>query len=241
MLNHYLTKSTSLSFKDVDTAKGIVTGYFSAFDIPDSDGDVIRKGAYAKTITERGPKSSQPRIKHLLDHNTTKAIGKLLELEEDATGLRYVSQLGSHTLGKDALAMIQDGIITEHSVGFKTIREQQQGDYNEITEILLWEGSSLQAWGANPFTPITDIKSQLAANPDHMEKVFARFDKLCKALTGGNYSDETFELLQIEQNQIKQAIKETLTVAPVTDHPTAEAKKNAELLQLFRKELKLTY
>lgn len=238
MLNPYLTKSTSLSFKDVDTAKGIVTGYFSAFDIKDSDGDIIRKGAFAKSISERGPKSSQPRIKHLLDHNTTKAIGKLLELEEDGTGLRYTSQLGSHTLGKDALLMIQDGIITEHSIGFKTMREQQQADYNEITEVLLWEGSSLQAWGANPYTPITDLKSALKENP---AKLFERFRKLTKAITSGTYTDETFELLEIEQKQIEQAIKETLTVAPPADGTqTAEPNKDAELLQLFRKELKLT-
>lgn len=237
MSNHYSYKSTGLTIKDVDTAKGIVTGYFSAFDLPDSDGDIIRKGAYAKTIAERGPKSTQPRIKHLLDHDTTKAIGKILELEEDSTGLRYVSQIGSHTLGKDALAMIQDGIITEHSVGFKTVREQKQGDYNEISEILLWEGSSLQTWGANQHTPITGFKSLSKENP---KALFERFRTLTKALKNGQLSDETLELLEIEQNQIEQVLLDTLTVAPVIDHPTAETHKAADLVQLFKQELNLS-
>jgi phage head maturation protease len=65
-------KSFDYSIKgaDIDASKGIVTGYFAAFNNKDSDGDIIVKGAFAKTIKERGPQSSKPRIKHLLDHGS---------------------------------------------------------------------------------------------------------------------------------------------------------------------------
>lgn len=33
------------------------------------------------------------------------------------------------------------------------------GGYNEITEAKLYEGSSLQGWGANEMTPITGMKT----------------------------------------------------------------------------------
>ena len=44
----YTTKNTSLELKDVDTEKGTVAGYFSAFDNIDSHGDIMRRGSYAK-------------------------------------------------------------------------------------------------------------------------------------------------------------------------------------------------
>ena len=43
------------SIKDVDQTQGIVTAYAAAFGNEDADGDVIHRGAFAKTIAERGP------------------------------------------------------------------------------------------------------------------------------------------------------------------------------------------
>ena len=48
-----LYKSFEYGIKDIDSSKGIITGYFSAFNSKDSDGDIIFKGAYSKTIQER--------------------------------------------------------------------------------------------------------------------------------------------------------------------------------------------
>lgn len=219
----YEIKNAPLVIKDIDSIKGIVSGYFSAFGNVDSDRDIINKGAYAKTILEKGPKSNKPRIKHMLDHDTTKGIGKLLELEEDSTGLAYVSQLGRHTLGRDALLMYEDGLITEHSVGFKTVRDQQAGEnIREILEINLYEGSALQGWGANEFTPVTGIKSIAEYKPSDL---FKRLDILLKALKDGKYSDETFLNIEIEYAQVKQAVLDLNdpTLAPGADsaHPNA--------------------
>jgi len=229
MVNLYCYKSIPLKVKDIDAKQGIVSGYFSAFGMPDSDGDIIKKGAYAKTIQERGPKSSQPRIKHLLDHDTTKAIGVIQELTEDDYGLFYVSKLGTHTLGKDALLMYEEGIITEHSVGFKTVKEQKSGEYNEMTELMLWEGSGLQCWGANPNTPVAGVKSLVKDSPD---KVFDRLDKLTKALKSG-YTDDTIQLFEIEIQQIKQAIKDSLAEPPKSTHSEPD-NTNADILNTLK-------
>ena len=40
--------------KDIDEKSGIVKGYGSIFGNIDSDGDIISKGAYTKTIKENG-------------------------------------------------------------------------------------------------------------------------------------------------------------------------------------------
>lgn len=200
----------SISFKDVDGKKGIVTGYFAAFNNVDSDGDIIRKGAFERTIRENGPKSAKPRIKHLMNHNTSLPLGVVTELKEDDHGLYYESRLGGHSLGQDFIKMVESGLITEHSIGYRTVKRNQIQDYDgyqknpsagwfELTELKLWEGSSLTAWGANANTPLTGMKAEL-----RVESMNNRIELLAKALRNGTFTDDTFEMLEIELQQIKQ-------------------------------------
>lgn len=208
----YKNLSIGASFKDADAKKGIVTGYFSKFDNVDSDGDIIRKGAFKKTIAEQGPNSAQPRIKHLMNHNVSMPLGKILDLKEDATGLAYESQIGTHTLGQDFIKMVESGLITEHSIGFRTIKRNQLQDYEgfmknpskgwfELTELQLMEGSSLTAWGANALTPITGLKG--AINIDTIATQQKAIEKFCK---DSDATDETIEMLLLHSKQLSQYI-----------------------------------
>ena len=67
---------------DFDEKNGIVKGYGSYFDNKDSDQDIIRKGAYQKTIQENGS-----RVKYLYQHDMMQPIGKMDELYEDDSRL----------------------------------------------------------------------------------------------------------------------------------------------------------
>jgi HK97 family phage prohead protease len=183
-----LTKSISAGFKDLDVKAGIVTGYFANFGSVDSDGDRILRGSFTKTIKENGPEGTQL-IKHLLDHNKNIAVGKLQVLKEDETGLYYESKAGRHTNGRDFLLMAEDGIINQHSFGFRIIKEAQKADANEIYEVAMYEGSSIQFLGANRNTPVTGIKSEA--------DILADLELLEKAFKNGKYSDAAF--LQIEE------------------------------------------
>lgn len=213
-------QSTNLKIKDLDTKKGIVQGYFASFGTLDADNDVFEKGAFKKSIIEVGPKSQKPRIKHLLDHSTQKAVGTILDLEEDNVGLLFTSQLGRHTMGRDTLMMYEDGIITEHSVGFNTLKsDNQTTGFNLIKEARLWEGSSLQAWGANMNTPMVGVKSF------KKEDIEERINLFQKKLRVGNYSDETFELLLIELEQLKSLILLTDVEQSGTHKPTPKAEE----------------
>lgn len=202
--------TAQLTFKDVDGKKGIVTGYFADFDSIDSDGDIIRKGAFTRSISDLGPKSRKPRIKHLLNHDISQPLGVLVELKEDERGLYYESKLGTHSLGEDFIKMVESGLVTEHSIGFKTMKYNQLKPWNEwkegeaareLTDLKLYEGSSLTAWGANKNTPIMGMKAE--------QKIIAvnnRIDLLIKAMRGGTFTDETFDLLEIELRQLQQVI-----------------------------------
>ena len=80
MKNIYSKKFISSEIKDVDVKKGIVTGYFANFNTLDSDGDIIREGAFKQSIQEWYPKG---RVKHLLNHQVDKPLGKIISLKED--------------------------------------------------------------------------------------------------------------------------------------------------------------
>jgi len=169
----YNYKSFDLEVKDVDTKEGIVTGYFSAFGNVDSDGDIMMPGAFKRSIQDWGPEGKN-RVKHLMNHDPSQPLGKMLELKEDDYGLYYRSKIGSHQLGKDFVKMVESGLITEHSIGFKTLREQKSGEANQIHEVMLFEGSSLTAWGANEATPILGMK-----NYNNLEKIRQLMKHLC--------------------------------------------------------------
>lgn len=201
-----LTKSISAGFKDLDVKSGIVTGYFANFGSVDSDGDRILKGSFAKTIRENGPEGTQL-IKHLLDHNKNKAVGKLQILKEDEVGLYYESKAGRHTDGRDFLLMAEDGIINQHSFGFRIIKEAQKADANEIYEVAMYEGSSIQFLGANRNTPVTGIKSEA--------DILADLDLLEKAFRNGKYSDSAFLQIEAKIKSLQTLLKPSITLDTV--------------------------
>ena len=192
-----------IEIKDLDIKKRMIKAYYSNYETIDSDGDVIMKGAYTKSIQERGPGSVKPRIKHLFNH--WDGVGEVKELGEDDTGGWFLSKMGRHTNGRDTLLMYEDGIITEHSHGFETINSspgtKDGKDVNIITEGVLWETTSLDKWGANMNTPV--IKSK-----EHQTYWVKRIDKLNKALRDGYYTDETFELLELQLKQIQKLLRD---------------------------------
>lgn len=197
----YSYKSLGLEVKDVDAKKGIVEGYFSAFGSVDSDGDVMMPGAFKRSIQDWGPEG-KGRIKHLLNHDPSKPLGKIMELKEDSYGLYYRSQVGKHQLGTDFVKMVESGLISEHSIGFQTLREQKGSDYNEIHDVKLYEGSSLTAWGANENTPLIGMKSL-----NDVEEIKEQIKSFEKFVRNSDVSDETIELCIIKVRQLAQALE----------------------------------
>jgi len=202
--------------KDLDGKKGIVTGYFSHFGNVDADGDIIVQGAFSKTINENGPKSTKFRIKHLFNHDPSQPLGVIQELKEDTIGLYYESKVGTHGLGQDFIKMVDSGLISEHSIGFQTMQSKEIQTYEEyqknkgkgwkeITQIKLWEGSSLSAWGANEMTPLTGMKDL----KDKSEQI----TKFCK---DSSATDETIEMLLLYNGQLVQMINDLQTKQPAS-------------------------
>lgn len=217
----YNYKSFGLEVKDVDAKSGVVSGYFSAFGMVDSDGDIMMPGAFKRSIQDWGVDGKQ-RIKHLLNHDPSKPLGKLLSLKEDSYGLYYESKIGTHQLGKDFIKMVESGLIGEHSIGFRTLREQKSGEANEIHEVMLFEGSSLTAWGANENTPLLGLK-----NMGNVEQVKDQIKAFEKFIRDSDVTDETIDLCLIKVKQLAQAIEMMSSTSPVI--ATEEQQKADEL------------
>jgi uncharacterized protein len=186
--------------EDVDDVKGVVTGYFSAFNNIDSDGDVIVSGAYKKTVAENGP-NGKNRIMHLLQHNPLMPLAKPMELIEDGKGLRFVSKITETSYGKDVIKLYAEGVFNEHSVGFEIIKSDNKAGYREIREIKLWEGSTV-TWGANPNTPIESMKSWDKPKSEEM------LSKFCNILRNGDLTDESMIQLEIGLKQLQNHLVE---------------------------------
>ena len=210
-------KNTSLPVADVDEAKGIVTLYASAFGNIDSDGDVIEKGAFSKTIQERGPQSARPRIKHLFQHDRYNPIGTPLTMEQDDFGLLIQSKVSDIKNG-DYLKLYRDGVITEHSIGFEIVKSDMMAggeatrgeDIQYIKEVKLWEYSSV-TWGANENTPVVGMKSELKS--EFAGELLERLSKLNNVLRKGDYTDDTFRLIEHEVSDIEKALKSLVSVS----------------------------
>lgn len=204
----YKSIGQALELKDAD--EGIVSGYLSAFGNIDSDGDMIMPGAFKRTIQEWGPQGRK-RIKHYLDHDNTKSVGVFTVLREDDYGLYYESKAGDWTNGIDFFKMVKAGAITEHSIGFRTLRKEKAEGHTKITEIKLFEGSSLQGHGANEFTPIMGFKS--------LDDFEAYFDRMEYAIKNGTLSEDSL-------SRVESYLKSLLLNFKTTDPDALAGKTN---------------
>jgi uncharacterized protein len=129
-------KSLDLALK-AEGDEGEFTGYGSVFDVIDSQGDKITKGAFTGSIAERMPKM-------LWQHNMAEPIGRWTEAREDAKGLYLKGKLSTGTTrGRDAYALIKDGALDGLSIGYrvKAGGAMREGNVRVLKEIDLWEVS----------------------------------------------------------------------------------------------------
>jgi len=229
----YKAKMISGSIKDVDMESRMVSGYFSAFDFVDSDGDMLKKGCYSKTIEERGPRGKN-RIMHLLQHDPAKPLGKPMELYEDDYGLKFTTAISETQYGTDTLKLYKDGVYTEHSVGINII----QSDYSDedraniVTEVKMWEGSTV-TWGANEMAVGGMGKAK------DFDALLERYDTLNKAWYKGDYTDDTFQIIKKQREHIESRIKQSLKNVKPSDDTSQDQADIKAIFEQFKLENKV--
>ena len=179
--------------KDVDAGSRRVAMYLSVFGNEDADGDVMRRGAYARSIREWGPEGKN-RIWFLTDHDYTKRVTKFDTLEEDDTGLYAEATLPDTTLANDLLTLYRElGESIEHSVGFHLLDRSSENE-KEIISVKLWEGSMV-TWGANDMAQSMGLKS-FGDHAATVEEAAQRHVKRLRSLLREGMSDAAMERIE---------------------------------------------
>jgi HK97 family phage prohead protease len=199
MNNLFQTKNISFEIKDLDTAGRRVKFAAAAFNNVDSDNDTISYGAFSKSIQERGAESTSNRkIKFLRYHDFEHEIGLIKHMEETHDHLVVTADLGRSTKGNDAFLDYQDGIITEHSIGFMLVQDKinyLDSGVRELKEVNLMECSAV-TFGANSETPVFSISK--GNETEYLEKLNNQVNGYLNALRNGKGTDD--RLSQIENN-----------------------------------------
>lgn len=136
-----------------------IAGYASTFGgEPDSYGDVILKGAFAKSIASRP-------TKFLYEHGM--AIGKQLEIREDDRGLFGRWSIVDTQAGTDAYKLAKAGVLDSLSIGYRTVEDEYRAEdgVRLLKEVELYEVSAV-AIPANRNALITAVKSFEAHTAD---------------------------------------------------------------------------
>jgi HK97 family phage prohead protease len=146
----------SLELKAVSD-DGTFEGYASVFGNRDGGGDIVERGAFTKTLRERGAKG----IKMLADHDPTKRVGVWDEMVEDERGLKVRGRLlVEKAIGKEAHIDLKAGALDGLSIGYRVKSDAYDGRRRArlLKELDLFE-ISLVPFPMNEAARVTAVKS----------------------------------------------------------------------------------
>lgn len=164
---------------------GTFSGYASVFDNKDSAGDVVRKGAFAKTLAEWAQKGRLPPM--LWQHERKNPIGYFSVMKEDDKGLYVEGKLLIDDIAqaKTAHALLKNKVLGGMSIGYRVAMYEYDrvADVFNLTELKLFE-VSLVTFPANERATVDNVKHGL---PDR--------DVIVKHLTDLGLSQKQAETL----------------------------------------------
>lgn len=173
-------KAIDLNDFNIDLTKREVKMVWNSFSEKDDDGDIIIRGAFAKSINERGPASTTYRkIAYLKYHNYNLPVGPLKQIWEDQKYLIALANIDPTPEGDTTVTQYQSGTLNQHSIGYRYIWDKveysDEDDAFIVKEVELWEGSVVVA-GANENTPLLEMRgmnldSQVTQAMDDLERM----------------------------------------------------------------------
>lgn len=132
---------------------GEFEGYITVWDTVDDYESTFIRGAFTKTIAERGSK-----IKVFYNH--TDLIGRATEIREDDHGVFVKGQLNLESRqASEVHSFMKDGTLEGLSFGFRTIKQTFNKGITEIREVKLYEFGPV-TFPANDDAAITSVRSE---------------------------------------------------------------------------------
>lgn len=149
-------KTTALSIKTTDDETGTFTGLASVFDNLDAHGDIVRRGAFAKSL------ASGRQVPLIWEHKAADPrnyVGDVVEATETTEGLAIVGKFDLATEhGQAAYRNVKGRRVGGLSIGYYVKNNTKTAAGNELTELDLVE-ISVVARGANDRALIGAVKS----------------------------------------------------------------------------------
>jgi HK97 family phage prohead protease len=112
-------------------------GYAAVFDRPDSGGDVVRAGAFARAVAH-----GAVGVPLLWQHDPKRPVGVIERIAEDARGLRVIGRLSVDTQNaREAAALLKERALNGLSFGYR-VRASKPGRgtvKRELTDVDLVE------------------------------------------------------------------------------------------------------
>jgi len=168
-----------------DKGNLVITGYGAVFGNIDSYGDIIERGAFAKTLIER-----KDRIAFCYQHDIWNPIGKIMSIEEDEYGLKLTVMLSAAE--DDIQIKVKEGILKEMSIGYRTMNSKSEirdgQEVNLLTEIKLIEVSVVTV-AANPLAVIESMKGE-----ERIDYIRKEFDRVLSIVRNDNINFEIQKL-----------------------------------------------
>lgn len=150
--------------KSIDGLTGEFTGYAAVFGNIDRGGDIIRKGAFRKSLAEHKRNKTFPEF--FFGHNSDQPCGEITVLREDDRGLYMEGRLWVDGSNPDPHALkALRGLTKENgsagfSIGYRSMDwgYQKNPDARILKEIQLWEVSFVTI-PMNGLARASDVKS----------------------------------------------------------------------------------
>jgi len=160
--------SAPLGGKEGDDDNGWIEGYASVFDNIDLQGEIVRRGAFKKSIKER---IKAGKVKLMVRHmahggDTTEIVGTITKAKEDGKGLWVHAEFAGTTMAQETRKLVAEGHVGGLSVGYLPVNWKQvvieQETYVELLELKIME-VTITAIPANELALVTAAKALTTA------------------------------------------------------------------------------
>lgn len=158
-------KALTLEVDSLSHEKGTATIAHAVYGNIDLVGDIANKGMFNKTWKEKNLGVQGFDISFYLNHDDTQAPGKVIGAHDNDQKAFTDVKMGTHTLGRDTLIMMDEGTIRKSSFGFLPTKFERKSikskTIRSLQEVNHMETSVLTRLSANPLAGIEKVNKQL--------------------------------------------------------------------------------
>ncbi len=150
--------------KDEHFPGGTVEGLANAFNNVDFQGEVVKPGAFKRTIKAfRASRKGLPFMdNHRIFGGTDAIIGRVIELREEREGLFFKAFFSSSPAAQVVRTKIHEKVLDSLSIGFNVVKRKVLKDGTmELLELKLRE-VSVVVFPANELATVSDVKQAIS-------------------------------------------------------------------------------